>query len=606
MMSKEILDNNISQEDIEMSTISYIGIQGTQYGKFTEVTDKNGNVTTTFSPYGRLAKLIKVYHCIEDDTYKLELGFSYGNDKRTLIIDRGELTDKTACKKLADNGVSVKARTFEAFADSINLQEEAYLTNNNPKYYSYCNLGWIETPIIDSSGKPKLCYRASQIITDTHLSSEYTGNFKVTPMGSIDTWIDMVRKDVLPHTPLSIVLLCALSAVVAALLSFKYPLGNGIYHLCAVSSAGKTTAAFLAASISGQPFTVVKEEYDKNGRFKQYSSILQSFAATDNALIGKLSGNCGVPIVLDEIGKHRGTDLTETVFNLFDGNGISRMDSELKVTEKAGFRGTIITVGETSIFDKCSKKLEGLHNRVFKMTSKLTVSADHSNRIKKCCIDNNGMVAPRLANHIMKNGGFEYISEKYECWIQKLTQLLPKVPFVDKFIENFAAIYLTTAEISKDALNLEFDIQAITDYLTAYLDDENNSMDVSKESYEMLMDEFAVHSNNFYCNDNSNEISTHGEVWGKYAKCNKHTASGRRIVGEYLVRKKIVKDLLKAKNYVLEQCKKSWEDNEQISRDKDRPTRSRLIEIGKKPEDVFVFNVFEDKEDSNDEQSRIA
>lgn len=582
-----------------MSTITYTDIQGGFYGKVVKKTDKEGNVTETFLSFGRAATLDKIYHCIEDDAYKLELKYSYGKDERTLIIDRGDLADKASCKKLANKGIAVKSNTFEAFADSIVVQEAAYFANCNPKYFSYCNLGWIMTPIIDSGQKPKLCYRASKIITDSHLESEYTGNFKVTPMGSIDTWLDMVRKEVLPYTPMSIVLLCALSSVTAALLSFKYPIGNGILHLCAVSSAGKTTAAFLAASISGQPFTVVKEEYDKNGKFKQYSSVLQSFAATDNALIGKLSGNCGVPIVLDEIGKHRGTDLTETVFNLFDGNGISRMDADLNVSEKPGFRGTIITVGETSIFDKCSKQLEGIRNRVFKMTSKLTVSAEHSNRIKKCCIENNGRAAPRLANFIMKNGGFDYVAQKYECWLEVLTETLPKVPFVNKFIENFAAIYMTTAEICLDALDLKFDINAIINYLIDYLNDDNNTMNVSKGSYEALMDEFAVHSNNFFTQDNSNQINTHGEIWGRYSKCNKHTASGKKIIAEYLVRKEIVTKLVNGKNYVLEQCKKSWQENEQISCDKDRPTRSRIIEVGDKKEDVYVFNVFEESEETD-------
>ena len=580
---------------------SYIGIQGKFYGKITEKTDKNGNVTTTFSPYGRAATLKKIYHSIEDDSYKLELEFSYGNDERTLIINRGDLADKSNCKKLADKGISVKSRTFEAFADSIEFQEDNYLVSNYPKYFSYCSLGWIETPLISDTQKPQLCYRASKLIAEAPKESEYTGNFKITPMGSIEVWLTMVREDVLPYIPLSIVLLCALSAVVSALLSFKYPIGNGILHLCAVSSAGKTTAAYLAASTAGQPFTVVKGEYDKHNRYKEYSSILQSFAATDNALIGKLAGNCGVPIVLDEIGKHKGTDLTETVFNLFDGNGISRMDAELNVSEKAGFRGTIITVGETSIFEKCKKKLEGIRNRVFKMTSKLTVSAEHSKRIKKTCIENNGRIAPRLANYILKHGGFEFVAEKYEQWIQTLTELLPQVPFVEKFIENFGAIYLTTAEISTEALDLEFNIERIIEYFKEYLADENNAMNVSETSYETLLEEFAVHSNNFYCDDNSNNISTHGEIWGRYTKCNKTTASGKKVIAEYLVRKKIVEKLINENNFVLAQCKKTWQDNEQISRDKDRPTRPRTIEIGKKKEDVFVFNVFEKQEVEIDE-----
>ncbi len=581
---------------------SYIGIQGKFYGKITEKTDKNGNVTSTFSPYGRVSTLVKIYHSIENDTYKLELKFNYGSDTRTVIINRGDLADKSNCKKLVDKGVSVKSRTFDAFVDSIEIQEDAYLVTNKPKYFSYCNLGWIETPIINSEEKPQLCYRANKIITDTHLQSEYTGNFKVAPMGSIDTWLAMVREDVLPYIPMSIVLLCALSAVVASLLSFKYPIGNGILHLCAVSSAGKTTAAFLAASISGQPFTVVKGEYDKNNRYKEYSSILQSFAATDNALIGKLAGNCGVPIVLDEIGKHRGSDLTETVFNLFDGNGIARMDSELNVYEKPGFRGTIITVGETDIFEKCKSKLEGIRNRVFKMTSKLTVSAEHSNRIKKTCIENNGRVAPRLANYILKQGGFDYVAEKYKQWIMTLTELLPKVAFVEKFIENFAAIYLTTAEISMEALDLEFNIERIVAYMADYLSKDENSMSISSKSYDYLIEQFAINDSRFFHQKNNIESIPRDKAWGRFNSLDKYTPTGKHITGEYLVMKGIVENIIEEKGYSLPQCIESWEQNEQISRDKDRPTRSRKVDYSKKKTDeVYVFHIFGNEEDDSNE-----
>lgn len=580
---------------------SYIGFNGAFYGKYTEKTDKNGNVTTTFSPYGKKATLTKIIRDIEGDTYLFKLSYTYGNSDKEITVSRGELEEKTNCKMLADKGVAVRANTFDAFGTSIIIQEEDYFLNNNPEYLSYRHLGWIETPIFNEDKEKRFYYRAEDLIGEGEtIEGEYTGNFKITPMGSLKEWKRMVREEVLPHIPISIVLLCSLSAVTSALLSFRYPIGNGILHLCAVSSAGKSTSAWLASSIAGVPFTVVQQEYDSSGNLKLYSSILQSFAATNNALIGKLAGNCGVPIVLDEIGKYRGSDLTETIFNLFDGNDKSRLNQELQICEQPGFRGTIITVGETDIFEKCKSKLEGIRNRVFKMTSKLTVSAEHSNRIKQCCAENNGKVAPKLAEFILDNGGFEYVAEKYEYWLEVLPERLPKVTFVEKFTENFAAIYLATADISKEALGLEFNIEGIIKYFCEYLSDENNTMNVSKGSYEVMLEEFAVHSNNFYCEQGSNKINTHAEIWGRYNKCNKTTASGKKIVGEWLVRPKIVKKIIKDNNYVLEQCKQSWKDNEQISRDKDRPTRSRTIEIGKKDEDVFVFNVFGQEEDKGD------
>ena len=113
---------------------SYIGINGAFYGRYTDKTDKKGNVTTTFSPFGRAAKLVRIYRSVENNRYLLELNYNYGCDKRTLTIDRGEFADKNICKILAGNGVDVKSRTFDAFVDSITFQEDEFLENGIKKH----------------------------------------------------------------------------------------------------------------------------------------------------------------------------------------------------------------------------------------------------------------------------------------------------------------------------------------------------------------------------------------------------------------------------------------------------------------------------------------
>jgi len=576
----------------------YVDIQKNMYGK-TKI-DKDGN--STFHEMGRAASLKRVLQPLDNKILDLELEYEYGIDTMTAIIQRGELSDSKSCRDLANIGLDVDSYRFSCFAKSIFDQEKDHI-KNVPNTYSYEKLGWLKSTAISGDNTPELCFRASQLITaNSFIGSVYKGNFQVTPQGSYKAWRDMVIEQVLPHIPLSIVLLCALSAVISGLLADVFPIGNGILHLNAPSSAGKTTGACLASSTAGEPFTVVKQERDIYGNLVERQSIMQSFSATENAMIGRLSGNVGIPIVIDELGKYRGNDMSHLVYDLYDGNSKARMNKEAKTTEQPGFRGTIITIGEFSILKKCHLKLEGLHNRVFEMKDTLTVSAKHSDIIKQSCVKYNGRAVPRLAHHIMKQSGIDYIVPIYEKWRAELREKLPQVAFKDKFIDNFPALYLTTAEISREALGLEFNIEGIIKYFVEYLSDGSNDMNVSSKSYDYLIEKFQANNNRFYHIKNSNAIDVNCEVWGRYAEVkNKQTSSGKKIVGEYAVYKDIVQRLLNDQNYAIDQCIASWKANEQISYEERHNTRTRKIDVEKEALEVYVFYVFEKKEDNNNE-----
>ena len=576
--------------------MSNISIQNGFYGKL--ITKKDGN--TFFAPIGKAVILEKIVKSIERVKYDFVLGYDYGMESLTYTISRGKLSDPNSCIDLATAGMDVDRKEYSAFYKSI-VQQEDELLQNFQIQYAYEHLGWLYTPRIDN-GSTILCYRSCSLITENAiLKGEYMGNYSINPKGTLSEWLGMAREEVLPHIPLSIVLLCSMSAITAGILGFQYPLGNGIMHLCAVSSAGKTTAAFLAASVAGDPFMAAKTVWE-NGNSVEKISLLQSFSSTENALIGKLSGNIGVPIIIDELGKYTGDDLTQTIFNMYDGGSKSRYNDKMQVYEQAGFKGTIITTGEFSLFDKCGKKLEGLYNRVLKIKDKLTISAEHSDKIKQTCMKSNGRIAPRLAKHILEHGGLEYVVSKYESLKKDLREILPSVSFKEKFIDTFPALYLTTAEIAKEALNLEFDVEGIVAYFYNYLEDTDNNMEVSLDSYDYLMKEFFANSANFYQKGDSNDIQTHSTVWGRYEKIEDEIhSSGKKIVGKYLVRQNIVNDLLNKGGYTKTQCVAVWKQKGLIDYEKGRNTRTRKIDFTKKSEEVFVFFVFESKEGSHDE-----
>lgn len=557
------------------------------------------NGKEVFKPYGKEVALNSVLERIDGDGVKFELLYQYRSKQKWMVIPRGNLCDTKYCEKMGDKGVDVTKQSFSCLADSIFAQED---TCFEEKRTGFCHdkLGWISTSILDEGNNIQTLYRHTVLKTPAgDVDSLYDGKFKIAPTGSLEKWLEMVNEHVLPHTPMSLVLLCAMSAVPCGLLATKYPIANGVLHLCSASSSGKTTSMFLAVSTAGEPFSSVKKELDKYGNLVEKSSLLQSFSATDNALIENLTGNSGIPIVIDELGKCKSDDLTSVIFSLADGNGKSRLSKELALKESVGFQGTVITAGEFSIFEKCKKKLEGLHNRVFELNDKLTISGEQSEEIKKCCSENNGHIAPLLAQHILDKGGADYLSNKYDFWSKTLTDSFPDAPNKKRFIETFAALYLVTAEIAKDAFDLDFNISAIIAYFANYLAG-GKTQDVSLSSYTELLNEFFSHSGNFYSQKDSNEISSTVEVWGRYVShSGKYTTDGKLIVGEFLVREHIVERLLKEKGYTKKQCIDVWKRENLINYEKDRSTRCRKIDLSKDAENVYAFYVFAAEEDTN-------
>ncbi len=562
--------------------------------------DRNGN--ENFVPMGKEVVVTKVYEYLDDDKIELELEYEYNSRVRKIRVDRGKLGSPQHCEFFVSRGVDVRRSTFDCFCESISVKEEEAASNGDI-CFCHSKLGWCITSKFSEDGTPETVYRTDRIISaDSRYKSRYRGQFKVTPMGSREAWLEMVKNDVLPSLNLKIVLLHAMSAVILGLLGNALPLMNGILHLCGASSTGKTTAGYLAASIAGQPFFSVKREADEIGNEVQKSSLLQGFSATNNALVLKQSGNMGVPIVLDELGKYSDKDLKDVIFSFADGEGKSRGNEKLEVVESKGFRTTILTIGEQSLIEKCDIKLDGLKARIFELTGKLTESAEQSQRIKQVCTENNGMIAATLAKHILKCGGAEYLKNLYES---KLSEIKPKLSvsnsnLQDRYIETFPALYLTTAEIAKEAFGLDFAEDELMAFFAEYIAD-GGTDEISLTSYDDLIEEFRSNIGNFCCTDNSDETVNRGKIWGRYKKLTPKYSPFGIVVAEYAVYKSKAEELLHKHNHDKRRSIEIWKKKGLISYEKGKNTRSRKITSNQDVADVYVFNIYENGGECNDE-----
>lgn len=568
-----------------------------------------------FLPHGKAPTLDEVLENIEDETIHFKLSTPYCGKRKIAYIEHSALADNDSVKKLSSLGFDFTKETYKEFAEAVRLLEEQFEVNGGRPTLAYRSLGWIqhvESDPLTGREDEKLCFRCHKLIGSSQRAT-YIGKFDIVPAGSFDVWRKMVIKDVIPHPALQLVLIAALSSVVVGLLSLEIPIENVITHLDLPSSKGKSSACYLAASTIGNPFEGTKRRPDRDGKKVDKQSLYQSWGSTDNALIASQAGNYGAVVVLNELGKCTSKNLERVVYDLSEGSDRKRLTTTLETRISEGYATSFISSGEASLLDKCKSKFEGLAIRVLEINSELTKDAAHSRRIKNTCMQNYGFASPMLAKYILEHGGFEMVNWRYNYWKKKLPALFPKTPNVERFIEKFAAIFLTTAWIATEALGIQFDCANLLNFLIDREKVMGTSRSTSLDSYEKLLQEFNVNRDKFIVRTHKsctgkiaeNEyVSAHnGLCWGRITNMAILHPDGRIQTREYEVFPNVVEKILKDSGFENRStCITAWRNAGVLDAEDDtHAKRKRKIEFNDEPgysSKVYVFREFADPDEA--------
>ena len=580
--------------------------QGDQYGIFEK--QKNG---FKFRPLGKLPVLEEVLESVEDDTVYLKLATSVYGRRKVAYIKHGDLLDPQMSRKLGDLGYDVTRRLSEHFVDVIRLQEESMEAHGTVPTAAYASLGWIQIPYEDpNTGQIdfKLCYRSCRLL-GSKKPAKYIGPYDIEPTGDYETWKQLMIDDVLPYPALQLVLVAALSAVIVGLLSTKIPIENPLVHLNLPSGRGKSTAGYVAASTAGKPFDGTMTAVDEDGKVIEKQSLYQSWGATDNAMVATQAGNRGVVTVLNELGKSLTKNMTRLIFDLSEGSDKKRLNTDLNARISKGYSTAFISTGESSLLEKCDTKLEGLAVRVMEISSPLTKDAEHANRIKDGCFSNCGFAAPKLAQYIIRKGGVDFVLPLYKQKVAELRARFSHGPSMERFVEKFAALFVTTAEIASQALKLPFDIVGLLTFMEEYDREHGAERNTSAASYDLIIQICRSQSHKFYVRHDkslprvriSDEVSSSPtqECWGRITNMAKEHSDGRLIVQEFEIRKKNLEDLLRSNGYTNKStCVAAWRSMGVLdAEDATHHYRSRKIDptaAKGSSEDVYILRVFAD------------
>lgn len=565
-------------------------LYGGYYGKYRYDAK---NKTYVFDPLGKQVTIDEIVDNIETNDTFLMLSFRHRDGRiKRVTVSHKLIGDPAIIAELSAVGADVTKEHANVFIDSLRLQEEDIETSGRGIRREYSHLGWKEFDVTDDDGNVvgrEYCYRASEMIG--HLTATYTGDYFVTPVGSWETWKQMVLDEVLGHPLLEVLLLAGLVAVVNGLISPSTNGENPITHIFGPSSTGKSTLGKLICSVSGAAFSGHPTITCRNGTQKSVKSLYRSWGGTETAIIGGFAGNCGAAVVMNELGKLPNTvNLSSILYCISEAGDKERGNEQYKVAQTEAYYTSIVSIGEFSILDKVGTKDEGLRNRILEIgVDKFTDDAAHSRRINDVCMKNSGHAAPMMAEHIINAGGLPYVLDIYDGYVKTLPVQMPDTPTRDRFVEKFVALFLTTAEIARTALGIPFDLNSIIDWFYQYELENAELRNTSKDSYRDVVEECHIHKSNFYWGDNVPRV----EAWGAIQSFNYKPVNGKLLVEEILIRRKALERILREQKYNnMKNCLKEWEKAGYLSRDKDKPIRSRKVEPNGKMEDVYVLRVF--------------
>lgn len=323
-------------------------------------------------------------------------------------------------------------------------------------------------------------FLSSKSFSENKTSSKYIGGIDFSPKGSKDTYLDMIKEQVLQHTPLLFVWLIGFCSIILNYLNKHFDFGCLIFALNNLSSKGKTTSAMLSASIASNPI------FDKG--------LITNFSGTSNAVLNFVSQSNGHTVVLDEAGTAEALQSRKLLYQMCSGRERKRLNTSGKLKETAEFNSAIIVTGEYSIIE--SSAPNGIRARIFELTDELTLNSEHSSIIKTTVLNNYGLLYEDFITYV-----FNYLDDILDDY-KSISEVLKmgfqgvKGELTDRVLEKLAVIYLTAYYV-KDCFELELNLEDVKEYIYTLENRINTEADLSDKALDCILDYISRNSYKF-------------------------------------------------------------------------------------------------------------
>ena len=318
---------------------------------------------------------------IDEERVYEELIFKQHGVYCRLKVRKGELSIPNELIKLNDTGAEIPYEYRNLLVQYFRQEKRALYKEVYTKMGFYLNEK-DEWEFFHSKVFPK---RKIPTVFD-----EQKAKLTLTPKGTLDAWLKMVKKLVIGYMPSEFMLAVGFSAPVVGYLSQVIDVISTIFvHINTDSTVGKSSASMLAVS----PFGLAKQ--------KSPYSLVRDWGDTSNRITEDFSGNMGIPIVLDEMSKSKEKELTSLFYTISSGKGKGRLTDKIEKRDRT-WATTIISNGEISAFLRANKN-KGLKVRIKQFNDvEWTKSAEHADEMRQEIHNNYGNAGLDLLNICLK------------------------------------------------------------------------------------------------------------------------------------------------------------------------------------------------------------
>ncbi|WP_337019532.1 DUF927 domain-containing protein [Oceanobacillus massiliensis] len=430
-------------------------------------------------------KIKEIRQDMETKNVELVLEYRYKGVMHDIAISRKQL-EVSELRKLLEKGVDVHDHKVKEVAKFLSIQEASA-----PLTQVHQQVGWAvheERPI----------YKHYKVISSDPIDSTYDGALKLEPKGTMQGWRQTIMQEVLGKVELELALVFGFTAAIVGFVGEDLDLDTLVFHIFGDSTRGKTTAAQVAASSFGKPST-------KQG------GLIQTWNGTQNALIGQLADNKGLPIVFDEASMNRMNDFTSMIYLIAGGTEKARMSKDVELRERKTWSTTVLSTAEHSLLHKANQNV-GLMMRLFEFGNiTWTKDARNADTIKAGLLEHYGQAGILFVDYVLQ-AGKPYVLKKWRTWAETCLDSMPETDTFSTRISNKLALILVTADLVRESLKLDLNMGDLLQFLIEHELESMSSRDLGQNAYDYFKGMIIQHRSKFV-GDYFREKGQ--ECWGK-------------------------------------------------------------------------------------------
>lgn len=419
--------------------------------------------------------VVKRHFNVDDGEVTLQIEYDNGLSIQKKEVPRSILS-KNDARQLMTLGVKFLERDSDLLFRFL-LADEA----KAPTEKTHAVLGWC-------SLEGTLAFKHSSIfLPEDILQSEYTGTLNIEPYGTSEAWLNMVRTEVIGNIPITFAMVLGFASPLLSYIGKQSDLGSLLFCLSNDSSRGKSTAAMLACSVFSDPAI-------NHGTFR-------SFNATQNFLTTFLSNASGLTVAFDEAAAYTG-EFSQLLYLLSGGSDKNRLNSDSSMKPQQLWQNVILTTGEFPLLSDDTAP-NGLRARCFEITDVLTISAENSDRIKACILNNYGVCGTEFLKWFFEKKlgkvNLDYADAK-EKLLQNSLNAAQASPLTNRICSKLAVVLLTAFYFS-ECFGIDPNIPALTDYIVKLQENATRHTDIAENFLDLLMQEVSRNSSHYITAD---------------------------------------------------------------------------------------------------------